>query len=254
MAELTQPMVGAPPVEEEEGEKTMTIMEHLQELRMRMAVSAGTVAFMMIPAWFLYGWPNGGIFGLLYDPLQHFGPLHYFGPLDGFTLQLKIAVATAVVLSLPMLLYQMWAFIAPGLTKKERKNSVPFVSLGLVLFLSGAYTGWRILPLAVNFLLSFTTPDLQSVIEANQWIGFVGIIMLIFGVSFEMPLVLLFLCQIGVISSKWLIQKLRYSVFIIYAASLIITPGADPISPLVLGTIMTGLYGLAIVLAKLIGK
>jgi sec-independent protein translocase protein TatC len=229
-------------------------MEHLQELRMRLATSAGTIAFMMIPAWFLYNWPAGGIFGLLYDPLQHFGPLHYFGPLDGFTLQLKIAAATAVVLSLPMLLYQMWAFIAPGLTKKERKNSVPFVSLGLVLFLAGAYTGWRILPLAVNFLLSFTTPDLQSVIEANQWIGFVGIIMLIFGVSFEMPLVLLFLCQIGVISSAWLIRKLRYSVFIIFVASLLITPGADPISPLVLGTIMTGLYGLAIVLAKIIGK
>jgi len=253
MDPVAQPLVVAPPVEDE-GEKTMTIMEHLQELRMRLATSAGTVVLMMIPGWFLYNWPNGGIFGILYDPIQRFGKLNYFGPLDGFTLQLKIAAVTAVVLSLPMLLYQMWAFIAPGLTKKERKNSVPFVSLGLVLFLLGAYTGWRILPLATNFLLSFSTEDLQPVIEANKWISFVGIIMLIFGVSFEMPLVLLFLCQVGVISSTWLVQKLRYSIFIIYVASLIITPGADPISPLVLGTIMTALYGLAILLAKLIGK
>ena len=253
MAELAQPVVSAPPVEHE-GEKTMTIMEHLQELRMRLAVSAGSIVLMMVPGWFLYNWPYGGIFGILYDPIQRFGKLNYFGPLDGFTLQLKISAVPGVVLSLPMLLYQMWAFIAPGLTKRERKNSIPFVSLGLVLFLSGAYTGWRILPLATNFLLSFSTPDLQPVIEANKWISFVGIIMLIFGVSFELPLVLLFLCQIGVISSRWLIQKLRYSIFIIYVASLIITPGADPISPLVLGTIMTGLYGLAIVLAKIIGK
>src|SRR5437868_14052503 len=165
MAELAQPLVRTPEVEQE-GEKTMTIMEHLQELRMRLAVSAGTVALAMIPAWFLYHWPYGGIFEILYEPIRQFGKLNYFGPLDGFTLQLKIAAVTAVVLSLPMLLYQMWAFVAPGLTKRERKNSIPFVSVGLVLFVSGAYTAWRILPLATNFLLGFTTDEMQAVIES----------------------------------------------------------------------------------------
>lgn len=257
VAELSQPMASSSSEREEEeeaGEKTMTIMEHLQELRFRLAVSAGAIVVGMIPGWFLYHWPNGGVFAFLYEPLQSFGKLNYFGPLDGFTLQLKISAVTGTVIALPVLLYQMWAFIAPGLTKRERKHSIPFVMLGLFLFLAGAYTGWRILPLATNFLLGFTTPDLQPVIEANKWISFVGIIMLIFGVSFELPLVLVFLCQLGIITSTWLIQKLRYAIFIIFIASMIITPGADPVSPVVLGTIMSGLYLFAIGLAKLIGK
>ncbi|MBV9121178.1 MAG: twin-arginine translocase subunit TatC [Chloroflexi bacterium] len=248
VAELAQPMVATPT--EEEGEKTMTIMEHLQELRLRLAISAGSIVLMMIPGWFLFD----PLFAILREPIKAFGPLHYFGPLDAFTLQLKISAVTGTVIALPMLLYQTWAFIAPGLTKKERKGSVPFVLLGLVLFLGGAYTAYRIMPLAMNFLLGFTSQDLQPVLDANKYLSFVGIIMLVFGISFELPLVLLFLCQLDVISSKWLVQKLRYAVFIIFIASMVITPGADPVSPVILGSIMTGLYLLAIVLAKVIGK
>ena len=253
VAELSQPAMAAPaeePVEDESGEKTMTIMEHLQELRFRLAVGAGAVVAGMIPGWFLFEW----VFALLREPIQKLGPLHYFGPLDAFTLQLKIAAVTGTVIAMPVLLYQLWAFIAPGLTKKERKHSIPFVLLGLVLFLGGAYTGYRILPLAMNFLLGFTSDDLQPVLDANKYLSFVGIIMLIFGLSFELPLVLVFLCQLDIISSRWLVQKLRYAIFILFIFSMLITPGADPISPLVLGTIMTGLYFLAILLAKLIGK
>ena len=253
VAELSQPAMAATaeePQEDDAGEKTMTIMEHLQELRFRLAVGAGAIVVGMIPGWFLFDW----VFGVLREPIQKMGPLHYFGPLDAFTLQLKIAAVTGTVIAMPVLLYQLWAFIAPGLTKKERKNSIPFVLLGLVLFLAGAYTGYRILPLAMNFLLGFTSDNLQPVLDANKYLSFVGIIMLIFGVSFELPLVLVFLCQLDIISSRWLVQKLRYAIFILFIFSMLITPGADPISPLVLGTIMTGLYFLAILLAKLIGK
>jgi sec-independent protein translocase protein TatC len=251
VAELSQPMASAPANEEEEaGEKTMTIMEHLQELRFRLTVSAGAIVVGMIPGWFLFDW----VFGILREPIQKLGPLHYFAPLDAFTLQLKIAAVTGSVIAMPVLLYQMWAFIAPGLTKRERKNSIPFVMLGLVLFLAGAYTGYRIMPLAMNFLLGFTSDNLQPVLDANKYLSFIGIIMLIFGISFELPLVLVFLCQLEIISSSWLLQKLRYAIFILFIASMIITPGADPVSPVVLGTIMSGLYLMAIGLAKLIGK
>jgi sec-independent protein translocase protein TatC len=251
VAELSQPMASVPVHEEEEaGEKTMTIMEHLQELRFRLAVGAGSIVVGMIPGWFLFD----TVFGILREPIQTMGPLHYFAPLDAFTLQLKISAVTGTVIAMPVLLYQMWAFIAPGLTKKERKHSIPFVVLGMVLFLSGAYTGYRILPLAMNFLLGFTSDNLQPVLDASKYLSFIGIIMLIFGVSFELPLVLVFLCQLDVISSGWLIKKLRYAIFIIFIASMIITPGADPVSPVVLGTIMSGLYLFAILLAKLIGK
>jgi len=253
LAELTQPLVGSP-VEEQEGEKTMTIMEHLQELRLRLTVSAGTIVALMIPGWFLNDW----LLGILRRPLEQSGVnssnLYYFAPADKFMLHLKITAIIAVVAALPILLYETWAFISPGLTKRERRNSIPFVLLGLVLFAGGAYTGYRILPLAMAFLLGFTNDSLTPLLDANKYLSFIGIIVLIFGISFELPLVLLFLCQLGIITSKWLVQKLRYAIFIIFIFSMIITPGADPVSPVVLGTIMTGLYFLAILLAKVIGK
>ena len=256
VAELSQPMAGVPPAEEEAGEKTMTIMEHLQELRFRLTVGAGAVVLGMILGWFLL---REWLLQVLRAPLAAAGvdttKLYYFAPVDKFLLHLKITAIIGVALAFPVLLYQTWGFIAPGLTKRERKNSIPFVLLGVVLFAAGAYTGYRILPLAMNFLLGFTTDDnLTPLLDANKYLSFIGIILLIFGVSFELPLVLVFLCQLDIISSKWLVQKLRYAVFVIFIASMIITPGADPVSPLILGTIMNALYLFAILLAKLIGK
>jgi sec-independent protein translocase protein TatC len=249
VAELAQQRVSSP-VEHEPAEKTMTIIEHLQELRFRLTVSVIAIVGGMIPGWFLYD----VVFGWLRQPIESLGPLHFFGPLDAFTLHLKIAAVAGVSLALPVLLYQAWAFIAPGLTKRERKNSLPFILLGVLLFAAGAYTGYRILPLAMSFLLGFTSENLQPVLDASKYLSFLGIILLVFGVSFELPLVLVFLCSLDIISSRWLIQKIRYSIIIIFIASTIITPGADPVSPLVLGTIMSGLYFLAIGLAKIIGK
>src|SRR5713226_9570720 len=182
VAELSQPMVSAPADEEEAtAEKTMTIMEHLQELRMRLAVGAGAIVVGMIPGWFLFD----SVFGIMREPIQKLGPLHYFGPVDAFTLQLKISAVTGTMLAMPVLLYQAWAFIAPGLTKKERKHSIPFVALGAVLFACGVYTAYRILPLSMAFLLGFTSDNLQPVLDAQKYLSFIGLIMLIFGISFE---------------------------------------------------------------------
>ena len=133
-------------------------------------------------------------------------------------------------------------------------EACPSLSWAPSCFCGGIYTGYRIIPLAVNFLLGFTDENLKPLLEAGQYVSFVAIVCLIFGISFELPMVLLFLCSINVISSTWLIQKLRYSIVIIFIVSTIITPGADFISPIVLGTILSLLYGLAIVLAKIIGK
>ncbi len=236
--------------DQEEPEKTMTIIEHLEELRFRLTVSVISIVVGMIPGWFL----SDGVITLLREPVSQLGALNYFGVAGGFTLRLKITAVVGVCFAFPIVFSQMWSFIAPGLTKTERKRSLPFVILGTFLFLAGIYTGYRIIPLAVNFLLGFTDENLKPLLEASQYVSFVAIVCLIFGISFELPMVLLFLCSINVISSTWLIQKLRYSIIIIFIVSTIITPGADFISPLVLGAILSLLYGLAIVLAKIIGK
>ncbi|MHB8620070.1 MAG: twin-arginine translocase subunit TatC [Chloroflexota bacterium] len=250
VAELAQPRVSSPGEEEESAEKTMTIIEHLEELRFRLTVSLITVLVMMVPGWFA----AVPVMSLLREPVSGLGPLHYLSVAGAFVIQLKIMAVLGVSFAFPVLLYEVWAFIAPGLTKKERKGSIPFVVLGLLLFCAGVYTGYRIIPLAVNFLLGFSSNNLQPMLVADSYFSFVAIVCLVFGITFQLPLVLVFLCSINVITSGWLLKKLRYAIIIIFIVSTIITPGADFISPLVLGAILSVLYVLAIGLAKLIGK
>ncbi|MGH2363871.1 MAG: twin-arginine translocase subunit TatC [Chloroflexota bacterium] len=238
------------PAGEDEPEKTMTILEHLEELRFRLTISVIAILLGMIPGWFL----SDGVISLLRQPIAELGPLNVLGVTGMFTLRLKVGATLAVCFAFPVLFSQIWAFVAPGLTRRERRHSLPFIVLGTVLFVAGVYTGYRIVPLAVNFLLSFTDANLRPMLVADQYVGFVAIVALIFGVSFELPMVLLFLCSINVISSGWLLKKLKFAIIIIFIVSTIITPGADLVSPVVLGVILSALYLLAIVLAKIIGK
>jgi len=228
----------------------MTILEHLEELRFRLTISVIVILLGMIPGWFL----SDGVISLLRQPIADLGPLNVLGVAGMFTLRLKVGAALAVCFAFPVLFSQIWAFVAPGLTRRERRRSLPFIVLGTVLFVAGVYTGYRVVPLAVNFLLSFTDANLRPMLVADQYVGFVAIVALIFGVSFELPMVLLFLCSINVISSDWLVKKLKFAIIIIFIVSTIITPGADLVSPVVLGVILSALYLLAIVLAKIIGK
>ncbi|MGH2520196.1 MAG: twin-arginine translocase subunit TatC, partial [Chloroflexota bacterium] len=222
----------------------------LEELRFRLTISVIAILLGMIPGWFL----SDGVISLLRQPIAELGPLNVLGVTGMFTLRLKVGATLAVCFAFPVLFSQIWAFVAPGLTRRERRHSLPFIVLGTVLFVAGVYTGYRIVPLAVNFLLSFTDANLRPMLVADQYVGFVAIVALIFGVSFELPMVLLFLCSINVISSGWLLKKLKFAIIIIFIVSTIITPGADLVSPVVLGVILSALYLLAIVLAKIIGK
>jgi sec-independent protein translocase protein TatC len=172
----------------------------------------------------------------------------------GFTLNLKIAIMVGFVFALPVTIYQMWAFVAPAFGAAANRWAPIWMISALTLFLCGGVVGYKVLPLALGFFNQFQTSNIQTLVFASSYIGFVAVIVLVFGVSFELPLVLVTLTAAGVTSSKWLASKRVYFFFGIFLAATIITPGADLISPLVLGGILYVLFELSIVVSRLLGK
>ncbi|HEV2236024.1 MAG TPA: twin-arginine translocase subunit TatC [Ktedonobacterales bacterium] len=249
----------AEPEEEEGG--SMTLVEHLEELRRRLFYCALAVAIGSIVA-FIF-WDQ--ILGFLLIPLPkaavaltsgHGGAtklvVHGIG--EQFAVALKLAFAVGMAVASPVTLYQVWGFIAPGLTRKERKYAGPFTVLGVALFLVGIAVGFVVLRYPVEFLLSFGANRFTALIDADNYFSFVAFFLLAFGIVFELPLVLTFLGLINVVSSARLREKRLYYWFGLWVASCFITPGADPYSPVIIGVALTLLFELSIILLRIIKR
>ncbi|HEY7984227.1 MAG TPA: twin-arginine translocase subunit TatC [Ktedonobacterales bacterium] len=248
----------AEPEEPEGG--SMTLVEHLEELRRRLFYCALAVAVGSIVA-FIF-WDQ--ILGFLLTPLPKAAvalssghgstKLVVHGIGEQFSVALKLAFAVGVAVASPVTLYQVWGFVAPGLTRKERKYAGPFTALGVALFLTGIAVGFVVLRYPVEFLLSFGANRFTALIDADNYFSFVAFFLLAFGIVFELPLVLTFLGLINVVSSAKLRQKRLYYWFGLWVASCFITPGADPYSPVIIGVALTLLFELSIVLLRIIKK
>ncbi|HEV7127573.1 MAG TPA: twin-arginine translocase subunit TatC [Ktedonobacterales bacterium] len=248
------------PTDEAETEGgSMTLIEHLEELRRRLFVCLIAIAVASTVA-FIFWNP---ILGFLLTPLPsianslhpHGGQqliVHGIG--EAFTVALELAVVVGIAGASPVVLYQLWGFIAPGLTHRERRYAAPFTFLGVALFFVGAGVGFLVLRFPVQWLLLFGQGRFDPLIDAGSYFGFVAFFLLAFGVVFELPLVLTFLSLIGVVSSRLLRQKRKFAWFGLWIAATFITPGADPYSPIIIGVAMTALYELSIVLMRAIGK
>jgi sec-independent protein translocase protein TatC len=234
--------------------KVMSFVEHLEELRRRLIVMSISVVVLSIVGWFLFKWELHTIATPLTNALKGH-PYHhliYTNLYGAFTLQLKLAIVTGIVLSIPVIVHQTWGFVVPALPRGMYRFGPYVMTAGVLLFAAGAFTGYEVMPLAINFFVSRGGSDLSYLPDAVSYIGFVGLIVAIFGVAFEMPLALVLLCLAGITNSGWLWRKRVYAFFIIFAVSTLITPGADWISPLVLGGILFVLYLSSIVVAKLL--
>ena len=251
--------LGMPPTPgaDEEEFAAMSLVEHLEELRMRIfkcliAIAIGTVL--------------GFIF---WEPLLHFlsSPLPTVSSrlLDGkkflqkdvgeaFVVALKLAIAAGVTLASPVVVYQLWQFIAPGLTKRERKYALPFTLLGSGLFLAGLAVGFITLRYPVAWLIGFGNQDFALALDPNSYFTFVAYFLLAFGMVFELPMVLTFLATAGIVSSKVLREKRMYILFGLWVLSCFITPGADPYSPVIIGVSFTVLFELSVLLMRALGK
>jgi sec-independent protein translocase protein TatC len=237
----------------------MTVVEHLQELRRRIIICLWAVAGSGVVAWFLYE----PFKQLLRDPYCQFvdqNPslrpptgcdLVVSGPVDPMLVKLKVVLFIALGIALPILLYQLWAFIVPGLTAREKKWSIPFVLSSFVLFIAGGLFSYYTLPKALSFLLGFAGQGVVSLLSFDRYISFVMLVTLAFGLSFLLPVLLVFLELVGVVSPQWLSKNRRYAIFLIFLFAAIVTPSSDPYTMTAMAVPMYLLYEAAIIIGRL---
>jgi len=225
------------------------LVHHLKELRRRVGIA---LAAVVVGGIVTFAWADT-LIALLRTPLND-TPLYFVGVGDAFGIRMQLSFIGGVALAMPVWLWQAWAFIRPGLTDSERRAARPWIPLALLLFVVGVAVAWVVLPFAVSFLLSFATDDLTPLIAADRYFGFVGSLMLVFGLATEYPILLVFLSRVGIITSAKLRTWRRGAVVGIVILSAIATPGTDIVSPLILAVTLLILYEFSIILVKAGGK
>ena len=243
---------------EDDGLATMSLIDHLEELRWRIfKVLIAVVVFTIVAFVF-----RNQIVHFLELPLPvqadqlpgKNGQLIVTGVAEGFTTMLLISFAGGVVLSLPVLLYQAWAFISPGLYAHEKKAALPFIFIGLALFLIGISLGYVVLRYPIEWLTTFAAGSFVELVTASSYFTFVAFFVLAFGLVFEIPLVLTFMAQLGLVSSRSLVRMRARAHIGMWIAANFLTPGADLYSPIILGVAMSCLYELTILFIRFTKK
>lgn len=229
----------------------MSLIEHLRELRVRLIR-----ALMGVLVGFSLCWNySEQIFDFLRKPIAKYlstSGLVYTGVMDKFMAHMKVAIFAGVILSAPFWLYQIWLFIAPALYKKEKKYAVLFLTFGTVLFLLGiSFSYYLALPSTLDYLMTFGGDVDKPMITISDYLSFFVIMILVFGVIFEMPLILTILGVMGVIDSKLLSGNRRYAAVIMSIVAAVVTPSPDAFSMLLVLVPMYMLFELSIVLIKI---
>ncbi|MFM7068578.1 MAG: twin-arginine translocase subunit TatC [Actinomycetes bacterium] len=240
----------------EANDAQMTLGDHLRELRWRLLVCVGTVLLLLVPAWFLYPWFSESLQAPYCEALRNISATANCkflntAPLAPFTLRLRIAGWGAVVLAMPVILWQLWRFIAPGLFKRERRYALAFVLSALSLFGLGAWLAYVILPKAVDFLVRVGGPEVETRYSIADFTRIVVLMMVAFGVGFEFPILLVALQMIGVIQPGTLARYRRQGILVIVIIAAAITPSGDPFSLFALALPMYAFYELSIFLGWL---
>ncbi len=227
----------------------MSLIEHLEELRRRIVHS---VVALVAGFFIAYGF-HERIFDFMQRPItialqkHHLDTqLVYHNPVDPFNLYLKISFMGGCILAAPYVLYQVWLFISPGLYKEEKRYIWPFMTATIALFFAGAFFGYRfVYPGSLEFLLSYSA-RFKALIEINEYTDLFLTVILGLGITFELPILILFLSLFGIVNAKFLWKNLRYAVLIIFVIAAIITPTPDVITMCVFATPMLLLYGVSI--------
>jgi sec-independent protein translocase protein TatC len=237
---------------------TMSVMEHLEELRRRIVIAGIAILVGAVAGWFLY--PS--VLELLRDPFCQYlrdNPqvrppagcdLVFNSPVDAFLTKLKMVGFLGLIAALPVVLYQLWAFIVPGLTSREKKWSIPFIATSTLLFLLGAAFSIWTLPKALGFLLSFGGEFVVPLITFDRYLGFVTLVTLAFGVSFLFPVILVFLEAVGVLSWQRLASWRRWAILGIAVFAAVITPSGDPYTMLAMMIPMYVFYEASIIIGR----
>ncbi|MBM3662178.1 MAG: twin-arginine translocase subunit TatC [Actinobacteria bacterium] len=234
----------------------MGLGEHLAELRTRLLICVGTIVVAMIPAWFLYPWITDVLNQPYCDAVRSVEPeasckFLETNLLEPFSLRLRIAGYGALFLAMPVIMWQLWRFIAPGLYKRERRYAVAFTLTSVVLFVLGAFVAYFTLSKAVEFLVTLGGPDVEIRSGIGNFVKFSMFMMLAFGVGFQFPVIVVALQLIGVVTPQKLASWRRYVIVIIVVVAAGITPSGDPISMLALAVPMYLFFEMALVIGRL---
>lgn len=234
-------------------EEGMTLTDHLTELRKRIVNS---LYALLVFTSIAYNYSQK-IFDFIRVPIEKYlpsGGLVYTAPMDKFMAHFKLSMVAGIIGSCPFWLYQLWKFIAPGLYKNERKYMTSFIVLGSVLFISGvAFSYYIALPMTFDFLFSFGGEQDKPMITIDHYMDFVSQFALMFGVSFELPLILTIMAMAGLVSQKFLIDKGRYAVMILAVFAAIITP-PDVMSMAIMLVPLIALYYIGILMVGFVQK
>jgi sec-independent protein translocase protein TatC len=232
-----------------------TLVDHLRELRKRLVYSTLGIIVMAGLCWLF----KEDLFDLIRKPIEPFlstdqKGLVYTGLMENFLAYVKISLLGGVILSCPFWLYHLWCFLSPALYKNEKKYGLAFIFSGSVLFLSGvSFVYFLVYPIAFDFLLSFGQGQDQALITVNEYLSFFIKTTFLFGIAFEIPLILTLLGILGIVSAEFLSSNRRYAYLFLSFASALMTP-PDPLSMLMMAFPMVFLYEISIVSIKLLTR
>jgi sec-independent protein translocase protein TatC len=216
----------------------MSLIDHLDELRSRIIVAAIAVALAAVAGFFL----AEPLLTLLLDALPEGSDVIQLRVLEGLGVRIRLALFIGLALAMPIVLYEVWAFVTPGLTRRERRVVWPLLLVAVVFFALGIGLGYLVIPNALEFLLDLSLPGVPPMLDIGEYIGFVTTLMIAFGLAFQFPIVLILLNRVGILTYAFLAGRRRFVVLIIVLVAIVITPGGDPISSGILSLIMYGLF------------
>lgn len=234
----------------------MTVLEHLSEFRRRIMICLIAVAITAIIAfvfsnqiltWFLHFYRQAA-------PQYRHRKFVFTGPLDAFVIRIKIATYGGIILASPVWLYQLWRFITPGLNPKEKRYAVPFLASSIVLFALGGFVAVLTIKPALGFLLGIGGSAQEALLTADKYVGLVSLMILAFGISFEFPIVLMFLLLARILKTTQLRKWRRPAILFIVIFAAVITPSQDPYSLFFMAVPMYSFYEIVIVIGRILKR
>lgn len=239
----------------------MSLLDHLRELRKRAFIASGAIVLASFIGWYFYNQiittlalPVCDLKAAQSSGATHCGALYINGVLGPLNLQIKIALLSGIIISAPIWLYQLWAFIAPGLHRKEKRNSILFLLAATPFFALGATLGYLILPIAIKVLFGFTPNSLSNLVKFDDYLDFVMRIILLFGLAFELPIFLVTFNLIGFLRGETILRPWRIWIFSIALFTAAFTPTADPFTMLLLALPLCLFYFMAGGIATLVDR
>ncbi|SPF38183.1 Sec-independent protein translocase protein TatC [Syntrophobacter sp. SbD1] len=226
-------------------ENKMPLFQHLEEFRTRLLICCLAVGVGFVISYFF----SGRIFGLLMKPWIDAMPpgqsakLIYTAPHEAFFVYMKVSLISGTFLSAPVILWQLWRFVAPGLYENEKKYMLPVIFCSCLCFISGILFGYFVvIPVAFKFFASFSSEYITPMLRTTEYLTFANKMLLCFGISFELPVFAFFLSKLGVLSADFLKRKRKWAIVLIFIAAAVLTPSPDVVSQLLMAMPLLVLY------------